>query len=333
MQAKIITSILLSSLCLAPSFAADTPSYIATKAINAPILDMAYNGSKMVAVGDRGHLLALIDGKWQQLATPSQALLTAVTFVGKKGWAVGHDATILVTEDGGFTWAVAQTLPELDKPLLDVIALSQDNIIAIGAYGLTFRSHDGGATWTQDFFESLLYEEDIEYLNELKEEDEALYLDERSAMLPHFNRIVPLRNGDLIIVGEMGLVAKSVDAGKTWLTEESFYEGSLFDLVETKKGTLIATGLRGNIFRSTDAGQNWEQIETDVTTTINSVVQLKSGEIVMVANSGYMLISKDDGRSFVTDIVAKGEDLVSVAQQRDGNILIAGSAGVRSIGL
>ena len=31
------------------------------------------------------------------------------------GWAVGHDATILHTKDGGKNWTIQQFLPELDE--------------------------------------------------------------------------------------------------------------------------------------------------------------------------------------------------------------------------
>ncbi|WP_298440061.1 YCF48-related protein [uncultured Ferrimonas sp.] len=312
---------------------AETTSYIASKATSAPILDMAYNGTKMIAVGDRGHLLAFIDDQWQQLSTPSQALLTAVTFKGKNGWAVGHDATILTTTDGGYTWQLKQQFPDLDKPLLDVIALSVNNIIAVGAYGLTYRSSDGGNSWTSLYFNELLHPDDQLYLDELKAEDEALYLDERSAMLPHFNRIVPLRSGKLVMVGEMGLIALSDDGGASWQNQEPFYDGSLFDLLETKSGAWVAIGLRGNIFRSTDQGQSWQSVRTKVSSTINSATQLRDGTIVMVANNGYLLTSTDDGQTYQTKIEAKGEDLVAVAQQKDGRVIVAGSAGVRWLGL
>lgn len=332
MQLKIINSILLSTLCFS-AVAATENAYIAAKVTEAPVLDLAYNGSKMVAVGDRGHLLAHVDNDWRQISSPSKALLTAITFDGKKGWAVGHDATILASNDGGFTWTLSQSLPELDKPLLDVEVVSDNTIIAVGAYGLTFVSNNAGKDWQQRYFLELLHPDDQLYLEEIKEEDEELYNDELSAMLPHFNRIQKLADGRLIIVGEMGLIAISADGGATWTNQEPFYDGSLFDFVETANGSWIAVGLRGNIFRSVDQGVYWEQIETDVNSTINSVAQLSNGEIVMVANSGYVLVSKDDGQTFVVDIEAKGQDLVTVAEDREGRVLVAGSDGIRRIGL
>ncbi|WP_084631076.1 WD40/YVTN/BNR-like repeat-containing protein [Ferrimonas senticii] len=327
---KIINTILLSGLCIS-AVNADTTSLVAPKAINSPVLDMAFNGTKMVAVGDRGHLLAYLDNQWQQLTVPSTAMLTAVSFHGKSGWAVGHDATILTTKDGGFSWRLAQAMPELDKPLLDVISVTPTTVMAVGAYGLAFRSNNGGISWQQQYFEELLHPDDLDYLNELKLEDEALYLDERSAMLPHFNRVSKLADDSLVMVGEMGTIVQSSDGGQSWQHLEPFYDGSLFDFLETKDGTWLATGLRGNVFRSTDRGQYWDEVDSTVETTINSLMQLDNGEIVMVANGGYVMVSNDDGQTFRSQLFAKGEDLVSVAQQQDGKVVISGSAGVRWI--
>ncbi|MFI3245697.1 MAG: YCF48-related protein [Ferrimonas sp.] len=331
MKNKITLSLLLSMLGL-PAMAS-TPAYIAPKAIQAPVLDLAYNGNKLMGVGARGHLLALMDDQWQQLQTPSSALFTGVTFAGKNGWAVGHDATIIITKDGGQNWRLTQSLPELDKPLLDVMAITPTKILAVGAYGMAYVSQNGGSSWTPQFYGELLHPDDLAYLDELKLEDPEFYEEERSAMLPHFNRLSKLRDGRLVMVGEMGLLALSMDQGDSWQAINPFYDGSLFDFIEIERGSWLAVGLRGNIFRSEDQGQTWYAINTDVRSTINSVVQLMSGDIVMVANSGHVLLSKDDGNSFVSDLVAKGEDLVSVAERRDGRVAVSGSAGVHWLNL
>ena len=100
------------------------------------------NPSTLVAVGERGHILLSSDGQqWQQASVPVQSTLTAVYFVDEThGWAVGHDATILATIDGGLSWQIQQYLPKVEKPLLDVLFSDKDNGIAIGAYGLFYRT-------------------------------------------------------------------------------------------------------------------------------------------------------------------------------------------------
>ena len=72
-------------------------------------LDIAYADSRIVAVGDRGKILYSDDqgDHWKQAVTPSEVLLTSVCFAdARHGWAVGHDAVVLGSDDGGETWTV-----------------------------------------------------------------------------------------------------------------------------------------------------------------------------------------------------------------------------------
>ena len=92
-----------------PSTLSATPSdpifsQVQPLAASSLILDIANVGAGLVAVGERGHAL-VYDGSWHHVATPVSSQLTKVFFLNeKRGWAVGHDATILQTQDGGQTW-------------------------------------------------------------------------------------------------------------------------------------------------------------------------------------------------------------------------------------
>ncbi|MGL6014358.1 MAG: WD40/YVTN/BNR-like repeat-containing protein, partial [Shewanella oncorhynchi] len=148
-----------------PSTLSATPSdpifsQVQPLAASSLILDIANVGAGLVAVGERGHAL-VYDGSWHQVATPVISQLTKVFFLNeKRGWAVGHDATILHTQDGGQTWQLQMHSTEIEKPFLDVVFLDENNGIAIGAYGLFYRTNDGGAQWREEFHEELLAEED-----------------------------------------------------------------------------------------------------------------------------------------------------------------------------
>ncbi|MBW3163415.1 WD40/YVTN/BNR-like repeat-containing protein [Ferrimonas balearica] len=324
----LFSTALLSTSVLAAQ--ADNPhaAYLAPKAAQAPLLDIERRGDGWLLVGDRGTVLQGDGQKWQQAAAPLSVMLTSVTFADEqRGWAVGHDVTVLATSDGGQSWQIQQNLPNKDKPLLDVLALDGNEAIAVGAYGLFYRSTDGGRSWREEFHDELLFEEDREYLNELKAEDEALYLDERSAILPHFNRIKRLANGDLFLLGEMGFMARSSDNGHHWEKLEEIYFGSFMDLVELAPGQLLAVGLRGNAFRTDNGGLDWRPVETGIQSTINSGIALDDGRVVLVANGGVLLSSDDRGQSFTSKVLVKGEDLVAVAPAGEGSLLIVGSNG------
>jgi len=92
---------------LDPHDSANQPAEIAPLAATSLLLDLAQAGDRLVAVGERGHVLLSDDEgvTWRQAkSVPTRAMLTAVYFAdGEYGWAVGHDETILNTVDGGET--------------------------------------------------------------------------------------------------------------------------------------------------------------------------------------------------------------------------------------
>jgi photosystem II stability/assembly factor-like uncharacterized protein len=291
-----------------------TPSVEARLASKSLLLDISKVGvDKLVAVGEHGHILLSSDAvNWQQAKVPLQTTLTSVFFINSElGWAVGHDATILNTVDGGLTWQIQQYKPELEKPLLDILFTSATEGVAIGAYGLLFRTQDAGKTWESEFHSEFLLPEDAEYLADLKLEDEEAYLDEASSILPHFNRLV-LDDRTLFMVGEIGLIAKSNNFGQDWEPFDEIYHGSFFDIAKTKQGNLLVVGLRGNVFRNIENGTTWQQSLTNTTALVNDIVLSDDERIFLLGNNGTLLESVDDGQTY------------RLKTQKDGKALIAG---------
>jgi len=297
-------------------FQSESPS----PAIQAPLadksllLDITQVGqSKLVAVGEYGHILLSNDGeKWRQANVPVQSTLTSVYFLTPElGWVVGHDSTILHTNDGGESWEIQYFAPELEKPLFDIVFDNKSHGIAVGAYGQTLRTSDGGKTWQSEFHQEFLIPDDVEYLAELKQEDEEAYLDEIAFILPHFNKLV--KDGrTLFLLGETGMLAKSNDFGITWQQFEDIYQGSFFGLARTKTGNLIVAGLRGHVFRGIKNGSNWSEISTNTTALLNEVLISKDDRVLILGNNGVLLESTDDGLTY------------RLHPQKDGKSLIAG---------
>src|SRR5438445_4258963 len=88
--------------------AAAVPALPAAKAVHGRLLDIAVAGDRAVAVGQQGVILTSADGKsWEQRPSPVSAMLTRVRFVDPHvGRALGYDATILQTQDGGANWTL-----------------------------------------------------------------------------------------------------------------------------------------------------------------------------------------------------------------------------------
>jgi len=323
----IILSLLVSmSLCgtvmAAETSPVDTPANAgdsavfaleSAKASRSLLLDVTHAGKRMVVVGDRGHILYSDDqGKtWAQAKVPTRQLLTAVYFVDDQhGWAVGHDAQILASNDGGITWIKQFEDLKREAPLLDVWFKDLSTGIAVGAYGALLETTDGGQHW-QDVSDRL--------------DNEDQY---------HLNGIAYVKDAGLFIVGEMGSMFRSSDEGQTWEKIEGPYQGSLFGAVSTSQpNTLLAYGLRGNLFRSTDFGSNWEPIALKgergpLEFSIANASLMPDNSIVLVGNGGSVMRSTDDGETFTVSNRSDRLSLSGVAEDDKGNLILVGQGGV-----
>lgn len=333
---------ILLFLCSLPQVIAATdlssthtiPSIKAPLASKSLLLDITNVGEdKLIAVGEHGHIIVSSDAiTWRQSDVPLQTTLTSVFFIDNMlGWAVGHDATILNTKDGGLTWQIQQYKPKLEKPLLDIVFKTPQNGIAIGAYGLFFRTTDGGQTWNNEFHDEFLLPDDVEYLSTLKQEDEEAYQDEISSILPHFNRLTA-DGRTLYMVGEIGLISKSNDFGATWQSFDEIYQGSFFDIARTKQGNLLVAGLRGHVFRSLKNGTPWQQRQTNTTALINDIVLTDDERILLLGNNGTLLESIDDGQSYRKRIQKDGKTLIA-GVWFNKQLIVVSDVGVKIISL
>ena len=285
MKYLVYASLILSGA----SVAQETPQF-AISAINADktlLTDITQTKAGLVAVGKHGTVITSINGSdWQQAeSVPTQVLLTAVDFTNENnGWACGHDATIINTKNGGKTWHLQQAKPEIDKPCLDILFKDELHGYAVGAYGMFYQTSDGGKHWQKRFLDSLLFSDDREYLSDLKEHDPEGYEAETASILPHFNRIEQTPDG-LMLVGEMGLMAKSTDAGLTWQRVDEIYPGSFFAFSANAQQEVVA-GLRGNVFTRQQGEKNWQHLDNNKTATINNIINYNNEQWLMLANSG-----------------------------------------------
>jgi photosystem II stability/assembly factor-like uncharacterized protein len=324
-----------NELAIKEQFASSSMASIkAPLASKSLLLDIAKVGqSKLVVVGEHGHILLSSDAiHWQQAEVPLQTTLPSVFFINSKlGWAVGHDAAILHSQDGGLTWQVQQYKPELEKPLLDIVFKNPQDGIAIGAYGLFFRTQDGGKSWQNEFHDEFLLPDDAQYLAELKQEDEEAYLDEASSILSHFNRLV-IDGRTMYLVGEIGLIAKSNDFGRSWQPFDEIYQGSFFDMARTNQGNLLVVGLRGHVFRSLKNGTPWQQRQTNTTALINDIVLSDDERIFLLGNSGTLLESDDDGQNYRMRLQKDGKALIA-GVWFNGQLIAVSDVGVKIISL
>jgi photosystem II stability/assembly factor-like uncharacterized protein len=261
-------------------------------------------------VGERGHILYSDNqgDTWRQTAVPTRATLTAVFFHDDTtGWAVGHDAVILLTRDAGVTWERMYDAAEEEKPLLDGCSLDGRNGVAVGAYSYFLTTGDGGKIWSPRPF------------SEDSEQD------------AHLNQIARAGSGKLYIAAEGGRIYRSDDGAETWQQLSSPYDGSFFGVLPLTGEALLVFGLRGHLFRSENAGETWRKIETGTTAMLNSGMRLADGRLVIVGLGGTLLVSRDEGLHFTMVQQPDRKGISAVIPAGDKHLVLIGEGGVRKI--
>ena len=307
--------------------AAQRPAVASRLAETSLLLDGAAAGSRLVVVGERGHILFSNDdgATWTQARVPVQVMLTAVRMHdAQTGWAVGHDAVILRTRDGGETWQLVHYAPQTQLPLLDVWFRDGDSGFAVGAFGIFLATADGGDTWTcrNGCWEEtdgqsgppLLHAPDSDFEDDF-----------------HLNAIAPAGSGRLFLAGEAGALYRSDDDGKTWRALPSPYRGSWFGALAVDANTVLVAGLRGRLFRSEDAGESWTKIETGTTATLTDLVQASPDLMLVTGLAGAFLTSRDNGLSVSYRPLPSRQGISTALATANGSIVLVGESGVEHL--
>lgn len=321
----------------------DRPALPARLASRPSLLRLARAGDRLVAVGERGLvLLSDDDGRqWRQARVPVSVTLTGVQFIdARRGWAIGHAAVVLHTQDGGDSWALqfdGRRLPDGPaNPLLDLLMLDAQHGWAVGAYGLALATQDGGRQWTP-----------------------------QHAGLPNpkgMHLYALARLGDvLFIAGEQGLLmrlaaqprgaAQGTSLGNSQGSSEGAppapppatppsgaslvptpYRGSYFTLCALPDGALLLGGLRGTVLRHRPGG-DFTPLDSGTTQAIVSCTVLDGQRIALVDQSGRVWAGAvpTDGAvppRFSALPAEAGRRWVAVARARDGALVGAGTTGV-----
>lgn len=331
--------------------AADDPSVLASeqmpRASKSLLLDVVRTSSGMFAVGERGHIVSSGDGKtWSQVNTPTRSTLVAITAVGDKLWAAGHDGVILHSSDGGKTWAAqrrdpfmlaagenpADHDPRQGKPLLDILFTDENNGIAIGAYSLMLVTSDGGSSWTpkQVLAPAAAANTPAAPMEGDVFSAEDLQLDEESD--PHLNAIASTGPSGLIIVGERGTVLRSDDAGTTWRKLPFPYKGSMFGVLSMGGGRLLTYGLRGNVYESINDGASWSKVPAQGSVSLMGGTALENGGAVLAGGNGTLLRRASADAPFTTsnfkNSIGESPTLSGVMSDGNGGYVLVGDKGV-----
>ena len=318
----------------------ERPALIIKDTGHSAMLAVTRAGNRLVAAGERGRVLYSDDNgaTWKQAQVPVSVSLTNIFFINaQKGWAIGHSGVVLATQNGGETWTrqldgrqaaklmldaaerktggddttAARQLADArqmvddgpDKPFLDLYFSDENAGYVVGAYGLIFRTEDGGKNWTP--WQSHVENPRGKHLHAIRSSGPALY-----------------------IAGEQGAILRSTDAGEHFTEVKTPYPGSYFGIILEADGGLVAYGLRGNIYRSEDAGKNWQKIAVDTSSLLAADASLADGTLLIAGHEGDIFRSTDGGRSFSLLNIDQRSPFTGITVAADGSIILSGMRGI-----
>jgi len=363
----VSTVVLASALLVNPAEASDDYAPVVPKALKSTLIDVEQAGSRLVAVGERGHVLYSDDSaeSWQQAKVPFIRMLTGVSFIDdKRGWAVGHQSMVFQTSDGGETWA-----RQLDGFSFQALANEEDLERTRGAYEALAAELEENPDESRelDLEDALFAFEDAEYLLEEPVVPTNLhdvwFLDENTGWAVgsfgrlietrdggktwvnkshlvktfdgfHLNSITGTADGQIYIAGEGGVINRSMDAGQTWEQLDAGYYGSFFGITyDPTNELLIAFGLGSALYQSSDFGLTWQSMSSPIDATFAGGTVTEDGNTVLVGPAGVVLVIDGADSSMQPYPQASRRNHSTVLSLGDGEYVLVGAGGANRVKL
>ena len=307
----LILFLFSASNAISASFNLDTGyAAVSDKYDKTLINDIDEAGSRIIGVGIHGIIIYSDDlGKsWMQSVVPTTKTLTSIDCTDESiCWAVGHDAYILKTTDGGKTWNIQFSDEVFDAPLLSISMFNNRMGIAVGAFAKSLRTSDGGSTW-EEFYVT---------------EDE---------FQPHLNNVLT-EGENAFVAGELGLFYYSSDYGESWNTYETGYNGSLWSSLLIKDDQLILIGMSGNIILATQKDNkdfSFEIYNNGIRNTLTNAINLSDGKIAIAGLGGVIsIVDFYDKKNISTCVRQDRLGNNAIIESENSNLLIVGQKGAR----
>jgi len=233
-------------------------------------------------IGNSGEILMTYNGgiNWTHINSPTTAILLSIKFKNSfEGFIVGNFGTLLKTIDAGINWQLSFIGSDL---LSDIDFLDNNRGMIVG--GKIYFTSNGGSTWVDKTFGSLLGLSTCNYLNET----------------------------DCVIFGERGNIYKSTSNGNDWESKLSGERNNLKDIVfvDNENGYII--GSYGLILKTVDGGKNWEKMDSVTNESLNGLYFINRLNGWIVGSNSILLRSINGGQSWQIDTIPGCNDLYSI---------------------
>ncbi len=240
-----------------------------------------------------------------------------VQFISRKGWIVGSDGIILITDDGGVSWSIRK----FGNFKFNSIHMVNENRGFIAAdRGNLLTTRDGGNSWKVAAWEGQPNLTRIAFRKErgiitgsrgliLETNDQGEnWRMRRIAVASHRNHYVNLNDvlyaggKQVWLLGDSGIILYSDDDGLSW-SRKKFKEYGYYAAASNNAKELMAGGSKGALIKTSNGGASWQE-ENLPLLKINSIINTAGG-LLAVGDAGTILMSGDKGETW--QVVRKGK--------------------------
>lgn len=298
----------------------DMPAIKIDSAPQSLLLDVTWAGKRLVAVGERGHILLSDDNGqiWAQTEVPTRAHLNAAYFVDEKtGWVVGEDAVILKTVDSGNTWTrqFDRRDAEMKGPLLELWFKDKAEGYAVGFFNKFYRTADGGVNW-----------EAWQSHNPDNELDQW-----------HLEAIAAVSDAHIYITSEQGLIFRSSDGGQSFKQIQTPHIGTFFGLLVREgldgQDWIVLFGVAGALYVSKDSGGSWNPLDSKTDVGLSGGTWMPDGSAVIVGADG-IILKLDQSLGSAQPLSHESGLPFNAVTTVDGNrLILVGYGGIQSFEL
>jgi photosystem II stability/assembly factor-like uncharacterized protein len=235
-----------------------------------PIEAAAFNGptGAWIVTGER-NLLHTHDGgvTWETTAAESVGGFQCVSFIdGQRGWTINDHGLVWSTQDGGGTWRMISSIGNGGGLIIGQIKFESEQIGWMLEPLSVWRTTDGGVSWTQKEYNTLLA--DAAFVNDqvawVFDQDNRVFFHTSDGGKTSEVRDTPGQQGD----GDLlGVYCFSKNAG--WLTRGRGWP----EFGNTR------------LYRTQDGGQSWQTRKIPGHKTIMDAVYFRSDREGWVAGS------------------------------------------------
>lgn len=229
-------------------------------------------------------------------------------------FAVGDNATVIRSGDKGHTW-VNRSIPTETANLYGLDFLpgfapnsltGEVNVVVCGNSGKVWKSrYNPGFTW----------------------------LNISPGTTKRFNSVAAVNAQLFAVVGDSGIIYRTLDGGTTWENRSITSSVSLKKVVTPRYDRYCAVGTNGSIYMSTDYGYNWSIRSSGTTRTFRDVIFSGSDSGVAVGDAGVVRHTTNGGSTWFADPFLNGltsKNIISIARVDENtcnSITTAGTPG------